>query len=328
LAAIARQREHLQAQLALDLDVVAVANRRDGFVYCERGLDIGDVLRQLQAGASTADLNGSQHWPTALAGLDATETDVLLEVTQSPMAAGEPGLSHMRAALRRGASVATSNKWPVALAGVELRRLAREHGLGFRAESSVMSGTPLLVALTDGIGGATPTRIRGVLNATLNHICSRLAAGVGYEEALGEAQAAGLAEPDPSADVEGLDSVAKLMILSALVFDTQLAVPDVACRGLADVTSEEVARAAERDARLREVSVLDPERGDRSVDVIALNASDPLYGVEGTQNLVTIRLDPIGEVSVRGPGAGPELAGQGVFSDLLVLARECALRRR
>jgi homoserine dehydrogenase len=325
LAAIARHREQVRTALWLDLTVVAVANRRDGFVYRERGIEVEQALTLLDAGTSITGLSDIQHWPTAAAGLEATETDILLEVTQSPMNDGEPGLTHMRQALQQGISVATSNKWPVALAGVELGRLARELQLGFRAESSVMSGTPLLVALTQGIGGATPLRLRGILNATVNYICSRLAEGVGYKQALSEAQAAGLAEPDPSVDVDGLDSVAKLMILSALVFGEQLAVEDVSRRGISAVTREEIAASAADGMRLREVSVLDASQ--RSVDVLAVPASDPLYRVDGTQNIVAAEVDPLGEILVGGLGAGPQLAGQGVFSDLLALARERALVR-
>jgi homoserine dehydrogenase len=211
-------------------------------------------------------------------------------------------------------SVATSNKWPVALAGVELATLAREQGVGFRAESTVMSGTPLLAALTDGLGGARPLRLRGVLNATVNFICSRVAAGAAYDEALREAQEAGLAERDPSADVSGLDSAAKVMVLSALVFRRQLDPGQVERRGIDSV-------APRPGDRLREVAELDPQAGRYSVAAIEVDAADPLHGVDGVMNSVQLEVEPLGRISVNGPGAGPELAGQGVFSDLIALSR-------
>jgi homoserine dehydrogenase len=101
-------------------------------------------------------------------------------------------------------------------ARVELAELARSRGVAFRAESTVMSGTPVLSALVDGLAGAVPVALRGLLNATANFILSRMAEGRTYEDALAEAQRAGLAERDPAADVEGHDAVAKVMILSAL----------------------------------------------------------------------------------------------------------------
>ena len=307
----------------LDLRIVALANRRDGFVYREEGLGPG----QLASYGSLADLDGDARWPTALAGIEASETDILVEVTQSPATDGEPGLAYMRAAMAHGASVATSNKWPVALDGCELVRLAAERGVGFRAESTVMSGTPVLSTLVDGIAGARPRRLRGVLNATVNFICSRIAAGARYEDALADARAAGLTEADPSADVDGHDSAAKLMILSALVFGTQLALDDVAVKGISAVTEDEFRSAVADGRRIVEVATLDPERGRYEVEAVALAPSDPLFAIQGTTNAVSLEVDPLGELMISGPGAGPQLAGQGVFSDLVALAHAVRLRR-
>ena len=303
LRAIERDREALASRYGVALEVIATA-RRDGLVELETG----------------------RRYPTALAGLEAVDYDVLAEVSQSPMSGGEPGLSHIRAALRRGAGVATSNKWPVALAGVELAALAREAGVGFRAESTVMSGTPVLAALTGGLAGARPLRLRGVLNATVNFICTRLAAGASYEDALAEARATGLAEPDPSADVEGFDSVAKVMVLAALVFDTQLALGDVSVRGIAELDAGEISATLGRGERLREIATLDPAAGIASVETVAVPDDDPFFDVEGTTNAIRLEVEPLGEVAISGPGAGPELAGQGVYSDVIALSREVAKR--
>jgi homoserine dehydrogenase len=310
----------------VELKIVAVGGR-DGLVARPDGIDLEALLALKAQGESFTQLSGVEHWATALAGISEIEADVLVEVSQSPPSDGEPGLSHIREALGRGIAVATSNKWPVAFAGVELAALARRNNVGFRAESTVMSGTPVLAALTDGLGGATPLRLRGVLNATVNAICSRMETGVSYADALAEAQAAGLAERDPSADVDGLDAVAKVMVLSALVFQEQLELRDVSCRGLSELDEGEARAAFERGERIREVATLDPGRRLRSVDVTAVSDRDPVYAVEGTANTIRLEVEPLGEVSITGPGAGPALAGQGVFSDLIALARQTAAVR-
>ena len=303
LAAIERDREAL-ATHGIELEVVATA-RRDGLV----------------------ELASGRRFATALAGLEAIEYDVLAEVSQSPMEDGEPGISHMRSALGRGIPAATSNKWPVALAGVELATLARDAGAAFRAESTVMSGTPVLAALA-GLGGARPRRLRGVLNATVNFVCTRLAAGDDYENALAQAKSAGLAEPDPSADVDGFDSVAKLMVLSALVFGRQLSVSDVSVKGISALRPEEVREILDRGQRVREVAVLDPDAGVAAVQAGAVDPDDRLFDVDEVINSFTLEADPLGEVTISGPGAGPELAGLGVLSDLIAIGRELAARRR
>jgi homoserine dehydrogenase len=327
LRAIDRRRDRLRDQYGVDLRLVGLASRRGGFVYSEQGLDIASALA---AGDGSTGIVGNvrgDRWPTALAGLEATETEILVEVSQSPSSDGEPGLSHIRHALSHGRSVATSNKWPVALAGVELTALAERHGAGFRAESTVMSGTPVLAALTTGLGGAEPVRLRGVLNATVNFICSRIAAGGTYAAALAEAQEAGLAERDPSADVDGLDSVAKLMVLSGLVFGVQLEVRDVARRGLSALGDAEIEAAQARGERIREVAELEPRIGHAALETRAISAADPFFALDGTTNAIRLESEPLGEIAITGPGAGRSLAGQGVFSDLIALARERARRQ-
>ena len=189
-----------------------------------------------------------------------------------------------------------------------------------------MSGTPVLTALTEGLGGARPVRARGVVNATVNVICSRLGTGVAYEDALAEAQRAGLAEPDPSADVDGWDSVAKVMVLSAVVFGTQLELGDVSVRGISALDRSEIEAALGRGERIREIATLDPGAGVASVEAVAVAADHPFFAVEGTRNELRLEVEPLGEVVMGGPGAGPELAGQGVYSDVIALARELSRR--
>jgi homoserine dehydrogenase len=214
--------QRLAAKYGIGVSVVGLASARDGFIYDGNGLDLKSVLSLASQGRSIAELRGVRRWPSSIEGLRATEADLLVEVTASPSADGEPGIAHIREALARRIPVITSNKWPVALRGVELVELARSRRVAFRVESTVMSGTPVLSALVDGLAGAVPVSLRGLLNATANFILSRMAQGATYENALAEAQRAGLAERDPGADVEGHDAVAKVMILSALVFGRQL----------------------------------------------------------------------------------------------------------
>ena len=328
--ALDSEAERLAVRYGISVTVVGLANARDGFIYDGNGLDLGSVSALVAGGRSIAEQPGVRSWPSAVEGLRATEADVLVEVTASPSSDGEPGFSHMREALERRIPVVTSNKWPVALRGVELAELARGGGVALRAESTVMSGTPLLSALVDGLAGAVPLGLRGLLNATANFILSRMAEGEPYEDALAEAQRAGLAERDPAADVEGDDAVAKLMILSALVFGRQLRREQVGCRGITDIACSEIDRAAASDARIKQVATLDFSEPDGAGDVTArvepelVGGADPLAHIDGTTNALVYRANPIGQVTIIGPGAGPQLAGQGVLSDLITVARSAA----
>jgi homoserine dehydrogenase len=235
-------------------------------------------------------------------------------------------VSHLQEALARGIPAVTSNKWPVALHGLRLNQLARRTSAPLRAESTVMSGTPVLSTLTKGLAGASPTALRGVLNATANFVLSEMARGRSYAKALDGARRRGVAERDPSADVDGHDTVAKLMILAALVFGHQLRVSDVSRRGISSLTEEEISEGRSEGLRIRELATLAPSTPAAGslaarVEPVRLGPDDLLAGVDGTNNAVTCEAEPLGEVTVIGPGAGVQLAGQGVLSDLINIAR-------
>ncbi len=323
IRALDEQAATLSSRYGFTPRVVGVANARDGFVYDPHGVDLPTLLRLSSAGRPITELPGVRHWPNTLAGLEATEADVLVEVTASPRDGGEPGVAHMREALGRQISVVTSNKWPVALHGVELADTARIAGAAFRAESTVMSGTPVLSTLVEGLAGTSPVRVRGILNATANFILTAMETGKSYDGALADAQEAGLAESDPSADVDGYDSMAKTMILAGLVFGRQLPVEDVFRRGIAQIDTAEVMNAIAASTRIRLVSEVALSEGGLTarVEPVRLPIEDQLARIEGATNAVVCEAEPVGEIAIVGPGAGPELAGQGVLSDVIAAAR-------
>ncbi|TML97532.1 MAG: hypothetical protein E6G10_24600 [Actinobacteria bacterium] len=137
--ALDSQAQRLARDYGVRVTVVGLANARDGFISDEHGLDLPSVLRLSSGGSGITEEPGVRCWPSTLEGLRATEADLLVEVASSPAGDGEPGVAHMREALQRGIPVVTSNKWPVALRGVELAELARSRGDAFRAESTVSS---------------------------------------------------------------------------------------------------------------------------------------------------------------------------------------------
>jgi homoserine dehydrogenase len=328
--ALDAQAGQLVARYGRELTVVGIANARDGFIYHPDGLDLASALAAAAGGQPVTGQPGARMWPSAIEGLRATEADLLVEVTASPPADGEPGLTHVREALQRRIPVVTSNKWPVALRGAELAALARRQQVAFRAESTVMSGTPVLSTLTEGLAGTVPVALRGVLNATANHILSQMADGTSYDDALAEAQRAGLAEPDPAADVEGHDTVAKVMILSSLVFGRQLRREQVTCQGITGITGQQARQAASAGGRLRQVATLafagPAGQGTVTARVQpeAVPAGDLLASIDGVSNALILQASPVGEITIIGPGAGPQLAGQGVLSDIIAVARRQA----
>ena len=331
-AAVHRRRTWLEAECGVAVSVVSVATRRDGFIHRDAGLDIPTLLDLAAAGCPLTDYPGTRRWDTALAGLAQTECDVLAEASNTNPREPEPALSHIRQALEHGTHTITSSKGACAAAALDLIALARRRGVQFRMESTVMSGTPVLSTIRDGLAGTRVIAVRGILNGTANHILTLMAEGRTYPAALADAQAQGYAEPDPTDDVEGHDAVAKVRILAATAFGRAVPLDQVIRRGITGITPDMVQQAARDGCRIKLVASarLQPE-GDGAglaslplearVEPLALPLTNPLARVDGVLNALTIETDTVRTVTIIGPGAGPEQAGQGIFADLVALAR-------
>ena len=322
---LAMKHTYLQEQYDIELHLVGVANARHGFIYREEGLHIPALLELAAAQRPLTDYPAAAQRQTALDGLQAFDADVLVEASPTNLRDAEPALSHIRAALSKRMHVVTANKGPGALAAGQLFSLARQHGVQLRMESSVMAGTPVLSTIREGMAGAQITALRGILNGTTNYILTAMSSGLGYAEALAQAQAKGYAESDPTADVEGFDAVAKTMILAALVFNRPLAVEQVQREGITSLTQQQVQTAADAGQRIKLIASLQlypgrdgqPDTLEASVKPMALPLSDPLARVDGAMNAITIQADTLSTVTIIGPGAGGIETAQGLLADVL-----------
>lgn len=324
-ALLEEKRDFLRQQYDLDVMLVSVASARHGFIYRESGLSIPTLLELAASRRPLRDHPGITHWPDALAGLEATMADVLVEVTPTNLRDAEPALSHIRTALSRGIHVITANKGPIALHAQELLALARRHHALLGVEATVMAGTPVISTIREGLAGATIQAVRGILNGTTNYILSAMTTGRDYQDVLAESQSLGYAESDPTADVEGYDAVAKTLILAALAFGEPLRIEQVRRHGITNVTKEQVMAAAERDRRIKLIASLrrDAATGtlQASVTPIELPLSDPLARVDGVLNAITIETDTLPAVTIIGPGAGGMQTAQGLLADLIAITR-------
>ena len=338
--ALHTQHAWLQHEFGLVVTLISVATAHHGFLYCDDGLDIPTLLDLVATRQPLTAHPKVTHWTNVLEGMQATGGDVLAEATGASLRTGEPGLSYIRAALSQGMHVVTSSKGPIALAGLELLSLARAQNVQLRMESTVMSGTPVLSTIREGMAGTRIRAIRGILNGTVNSILSAMATGRDYAEALAQAQAQGYAEADPTDDVEGDDTVAKTLILAAAVFGRALAPEQVERCGVTTLTREQVQQADALGKRIKhvaslrllatdgtEVSRATAEDGavptflEARVEPVALPLGDPLARIDGLLNAIAIQTDTPASVMVIGPGAGRFQAGQGMLADLIAIAK-------
>lgn len=315
------KRAELDAKYGFKFEVVLICDLMKGTVMDPLGLDLTQVLNALHTKRSFMDfppVRGT--FPDMLQSSGAT---ILAEATPTDLRTGEPGLSHIKAALARGMSVTTSNKGPLSVAFDELTKLADECGGQFRYEGSVMSGTPLISMLRSGMAGCTVRKVQGILNGTTNFMITEMGEGKSYAQALEDAQALGYAEADPSGDVEGWDAAVKVSILSKIIFGRDVPVADVERTGITGVTPERVAEAREAGFAVRLLAGIDNgESGFRAwVAPKDVPLSDPLASISGATNAVTITTDNLGDVTLVGPGAGRRETGQALLADIIAFKR-------
>ncbi|MFB6360493.1 MAG: homoserine dehydrogenase [Halobacteriales archaeon] len=246
------------------------------------------------------------------AALDA-EYDVLVEATPTTLGNAEPAFGHAARALERDRHVVFANKGPVAERYEELRQLEADSGGQVRFEATVGGAIPAVTTVQDH-GPAHVTAVRGVLNGTANFILSRMAAeGLGYDHVLAEAKDLGVAEADPTFDVDGTDAALKCVILANVLADGGFSLEDAAVEGIQDLPGSALELAAEdgRTVRLIGEATRDHVRvGPRLV---------PQHGtlaVGGTLNIVQIETEDGGRLNLSGAGAGGPETATAVLADV------------
>ena len=236
----------------------------------------------------------------------------------------EPARDWVRRALMAGKSVVTANKQLIAHHGTELLELAQRHKSQLAFGASVAGGVPVVSGLQEGLAGDHLYRVCGILNGTCNYILSKIEeGGVGFAEALGEAQRLGFAESDPTDDVEGFDARAKLAILARVGLNCEVSPGDIACRSIATLEAVDFLYARDLGCTIRQISCAELEQGGQlfaSVQPALVPLQSPLARVQGSQNLVMATGEFGGETVFSGYGAGGDPTAVAVVSDLIAIA--------
>jgi homoserine dehydrogenase len=241
------------------------------------------------------------------------EYDVLVEATPTTLGDAEPGFSHVRTALERDRHVVLANKGPVAERYGDLFEIERESAGEIRFEATVGGAIPAISTIED-FGPEHVTAARGVLNGTANFILTRMAAeGLGYEHVLGEAQDLGVAEADPSFDVEGTDAALKCVIMANVLGDREFTLADAEVEGIEEIPGTALELAAEdgRTVRLIGEATRDGVRvGPRLIP------ENGTLAVTGTRNIVQFETTNAGRLNVSGRGAGGPETATAILSDV------------
>ena len=250
------------------------------------------------------------------------DIDVVVELVGG---ADGPALTTARVALGGGKGLVTANKAMIAHHGLELAELAEANRAPLRFEAAVAGGIPVIKGLREGAAANRIERIYGILNGTCNYILSTMErTGRDFGEVLGEAQALGYAEADPTFDIEGVDAAHKLAILAAIAFGARVDFPAVDVGGISRVRAADIAQAEALGYRIRLIGMAETdERGGllQRVQPCLVPLHHPLAAVEGPTNAVVAEGNFAGRLLFQGAGAGDGPTASAVAADIIDIAR-------
>ena len=252
------------------------------------------------------------------------DVDVVVEVAGGT----SPAREWVLAAIRAGKHVVTANKALLATHGNEIFAAARQHGVTVAYEGAVAVSIPIIKALREGLTANRIEWVAGIINGTTNFILSKMRdEGVGFAEALAQAQALGYAEADPTFDIEGIDAAHKISLLAANAFGMQVRFADAQVEGITALQGLDVACAEQLGYRIKLLGVAkrrkegDAEGVELRVQPALVPATHLLAHVNGSMNAVMVKGDASGVTMYYGAGAGSEQTASAVIADLVDVAR-------
>jgi len=290
-------------------EVVGIADS-SGAAVDDDGVDVASALAAKDEAGTVGDADP--------ADVLEADYDALVEATPTTLDDAQPGFGHVERALARDRHVVLANKGPVAERYDEVRELEADSAGEVRFEATVGGAIPIVGTIEDRGPEQVPA-VRGVLNGTANFVLSRMATeGLGYDHVLAEAQDMGVAEADPSFDVQGTDAALKCVILANLLAGGGFSLSDAEVEGIEGLPGSALELAAEDGRTVRLIGEASREGvrvGPRLV---------PAHGtlaVSGTMNIVQIETRHGGRMNLSGRGAGGPETATAVLADLSRLSQ-------
>ncbi len=318
-----RKQNLLKEKYDITYSVTGIATGRHGFAVNPEGLDANKALELVESGQSILPLS-TVVVSDSVAVIEHSQADVMFENSPVNTQTGQPALDHIRLALNLGQHAITANKGPVVHGYRELTALAKSEGKRFGFESTVLGGAPVFSVFREAFPLAELSSIKGIFNATTNIILSRMENGESYEDAVKYCQSVGVAETDPTNDVDGWDAAIKVAALVTVLMDTPFTPQQVNPTGIRGITPEMIANAKAEGKRYKLVCSAE-KIGDQikaSVTPELVDASSPLYGMMNSNTGVTFRTDTILDYSIvqserPGMSGGPVETAYGLFADFV-----------
>jgi homoserine dehydrogenase len=313
-----RKQSDIKNQLDITFTVTGIATGSRGIAIDPDGIDLAKALDLLKSGELISQFS-QLPVSDSMEFVRSCGADMLFETIPVNYESGQPAVDLIRLALELGMHVTTANKGPVVHAYCELTDLAASKGVKFYFESAVMDGAPVFALFRETLPAAKIQAFRGVLNSTTNLILSRMETGESYADAVAYAQSIGIAETDPSGDVDGWDAAIKVSALATVLMGVPTRPRDVERAGIRNITFEDIARAKAEGKRWKLVCEARWE-DDQLKTMVApqlVSMDSPLYGVEGTTSIIQIESDVLGKLSLIEEDPGPHTTAYGLLADFL-----------
>jgi len=318
-----RKRDLLKSKLDITYSITGIATGRHGFAVDPNGLDAVQAMELVESNQSILPLS-SFHVNESVSVIQHSQADVMFENSPVNYETGQPAIEHVRAALNAGMHAITANKGTVVHAYRELTALAKSRGRRFLFEATVLGGSPVFSTFREAMPLAELISFKGIINATTNLILSRMEEGESFEDAVKYCQSIGIAERDPSGDVDGWDASIKVAALATVLMDAPLKPQDVEREGIREITPGMVSQAKAEKKRWKLVASAERVGSQIRARVAPelVDSSSPLYGMMGSSTGLTFRTDVLPDYSVtiserEGMKGGPEETAYGLFADFL-----------
>jgi homoserine dehydrogenase len=302
------KKEYLRSA-GLEVKVVAIVDSKGATVNPE-GVDLANCISRKRTNGTVA-----LEKITGVEVIRSVDHELVIETTPTNIQTGGAGLQNMLAAFNTGKNVVTSNKGPLTLKYRELIEAAKAAGSHFRFEATVGGSMPIINLTNEVLAGNRVKSVKGILNGTCNYILTRmLEERASYSDILAESMQLGIAETDPTYDVEGIDTACKLVILANAIFGLDVTYKDVKVTGITKVTPEALEMAYERGHVIKLIGEVSRERIHVAPRLVPIN--HPL-AVGGTLNVASVDTELAGEITITGRGAGPVETASAILSDLI-----------
>ncbi|MHC1740308.1 MAG: homoserine dehydrogenase [Anaerolineaceae bacterium] len=313
------KQETLKAQYGFSTRVVGIATAHHGMVLNPNGIKINDAISLVTSGSSLNLLPGVIT-PSSISELiRSSGADVLFENSPVNYFTGQPAIDHLRSGLKSGMHAITANKGPVVHAYRELTELAKTKGRRFLFESSVMDGAPIFSLFRGALPAIEVKGFRGILNSTTNIILELMEQGKTFDEAVKYSQEIGLAETDPSGDIDGWDAAVKVSALATVIMGIPLKPDQVDRSGIRGISSQMTQDALAAGERWKLICSAQRE-GNKLVTKVAPERVSPnsiFYGINGSSSYVQFETDALPGLGIVESNPSPLTTAYGLLADLV-----------